>query len=76
MEVEKNRHVKRGQTRKYKCLNSSCGKSFFAESGLAQHGKECHQLPTTQMKYENLKVEIDPDSIKCEDSDPHEVLNV
>ena len=54
--------------RKYKCTDSSCGKSFLAESGLGRHMKDCHQ-PNMKLKYENIKVEIDPASIKCELND-------
>ena len=51
--------------RKYKCTDSSCGKSFLAESGLSRHMKDCHQ-PNMKLEYENIKVEIDTASIKCE----------
>ena len=64
----KNRHMKGVHSRKYKCTDSSCGKSFLAESGLGRHMKDCHQ-PNMKLKYENIKVEIDPASIKCELND-------
>lgn len=66
--VGKNRHVKGGQCRKYKCLEVGCGKSFFAESGLTRHLKEGHQLKSSPLKSEQLKKETEP-VIKSESSE-------
>ena len=65
----KNRHMKGVHSRTHTANKSN--KKFLAESELSDPIKEVNPVQNTKQKYEDIKVEIDPNSIKYEINDGH-----